>query len=400
MLNDVTVIKTGEKEIFLIGTAHVSKESISLVKETIEKEKPDVVAIELCDQRYESIRNKKKWDETDISKVIRTGRTHLFLMQLMLANFQRKIGDEIGVKPGSEMIEAIGIAKENNIDIALVDRDIKITLKRALTCMSLKEKIGLLYGFLSGAIEEEEINEELIEKLKDKDVLSEMMEELGREIPSIKKALVDERDTYIANKISSLNEKRIVAVVGAGHVEGIKKLLDLGTVPGTGKKKTRDEIKKEIECLEETKKGNSKFKYVAYLVPLVFLTIVGWGFYAHGTDMTLDLLWKWFLINGTLSALGVMLALGHPLSIIGAFVAAPFTSLNPTIAAGWFAGIIEAWVRKPKVKDFEGLLRLNEMKDYWRNGVTRILLVIILANLGSSLGTFIALPYLASLLKF
>ena len=141
MLNDGTVIKTGEKEIFLIGTAHVSKESISLVKETIEKEKPDVVAIELCDQRYESIRNKKKWDETDISKVIRTGRTHLFLMQLMLANFQRKIGDEIGVKPGSEMIEAIGIAKENNIDIALVDRDIKITLKRALTCMSLKEKI-------------------------------------------------------------------------------------------------------------------------------------------------------------------------------------------------------------------------------------------------------------------
>ncbi len=387
MLNEVTNISVEGKEIFLVGTAHVSRESVDLVGDVIELEKPDVVAVELDEQRYDSLVNKKKWDETEIYKVIRTGKTYLFLLQLLLTNFQRKIGDELGIKPGSEMLKAVELAKERNIKIALVDRDIRVTLKRAFNRMSLKEKFSLFYGFFSGFFEEEEIKGDIIEKLKDKDVMTEMMEELSREIPSIKDVLIDERDRYIANKIVNLEGERIVAVVGAGHVGGIKRIIEssAGRV-------------EDIRGLEEIPESRSMLKYAAYVIPLIFLALVGWGFYTSGAEFTMDILVKWFLITGGLSALGVVLALGHPLSVITAFLAAPFTSLNPTVAAGWFAGLTEAWVRKPRVKDFDNLFKLDRMRDYWGNGVTRILLVMVFANIGSSIGTFVALPYLAMLL--
>ncbi|MEA3254992.1 MAG: TraB/GumN family protein [Candidatus Altiarchaeota archaeon] len=388
MLNDVTEIQVDGKEIFLIGTAHVSRESVDLVRTTIEEVKPDVVAVELCEQRHHAIVNQKRWDETGINKVIQGGRTYLFLMQLLLTNFQRKIGDELGVKPGSEMIQALDMAKERDIPVALVDRDIQITLKRAFNRMSLREKLKILYGLISGVFEGEEINEDLIEELKEKDVLTELMEELGREVPSIKEVLVDERNHYIADKIIGLKEKKVVGVVGAGHVEGIKNLLE---------SRSEVNVDEELMSLEKVPEKRSKLKF-GYLIPLAFLLIVGYGFLKDPSGLAVEMLWKWFLINGSLSALGVILAFGHPLSVVSAFLAAPFTSLNPAIAAGWVAGIVEAYVRKPKVKDFEGLLKLNGLRDYWGNGVTRIFLVIAFANLGSSIGTFIALPYLASLL--
>lgn len=383
MLNEVTKINVNGKEIFLIGTAHVSRESVDLVKKTIEEEMPDIVAIELCEQRHHAIVNQKKWDETEIGNVIRSGKTHLFLMQLLLTNFQRKIGDELGIKPGSEMLQALEIAKEKNIPVALVDRDIKTTLKRAFNRMSLVEKFKILYGLISGVFEKEEINEELIEKLKENDVLTEMMEDLGREIPSIKEVLVDERDHYIADKIAGLEEKKVVAVVGAGHVEGIKNLLE-------SKDLSRKNVKEELRNLEKIPEGGSKLKYFGYLVPLVIIGIVILGFSLKGGDFLWESIVKWVVINGTLAALGTALAFGHPFSIIAAFLAAPITSLNPLLAAGWFAGAVEAKVRKPKVRDFEGLLKLNSLRDYWRNGVTRILLVMAFANIGSSLGTFLA----------
>ncbi len=383
MLNEITKINVNGKEIFLIGTAHVSKESVSLVRKTIEEEIPDIVAIELCEQRYHAIVNQKKWDETEIGNVIRSGKIYLFLMQLLLTNFQRKIGDELGIKPGSEMLQALEIAKEKNIPVALVDRDIKTTLKRAFNRMSLMEKFKILYGLISGAFEKEEINDELIEKLKEKDVITEMMEDLGREIPSIKEVLVDERDHYIADKIAGLKEKKVVAVVGAGHVDGIKNLLESEGI-------SRKNVKEELKNLEKIPEGGSKLKYLGYLIPLVIIGIVIFGFSLKGGDFLWESIVKWVVINGTLAALGTALAFGHPFSIITAFLAAPITSLNPLLAAGWFAGAVEAKVRKPKVKDFEGLLKLNSLRDYWRNGVTRILLVMAFANIGSSLGTFLA----------
>jgi len=386
MLNEVTKVSRDGKEIFLIGAAHVSMESVNLVREVIEEENPDIVAVELDKQRYDSLLNERKWDETEIHNVIRTGRVYLFLLQLLLTNFQRRIGDELGVKPGSEMLKAIELARERGIEIALVDRDIGITLKRAFKKMSLREKFKLFLGFLSGILEEEEINDEILERLKDKDIVTEMMEELSREMPSIKGVLIDERDRYIANRIINLEGEKIVAVVGAGHVDGIKKFIE------------SKNGKKGIDDLEEIPESGNWLRYTGYLIPVVFLSIVGWGFYTNGAELTIEMLYKWFLINGSLSALGVILALGHPLSVITAFLAAPFTSLNPTLAAGWFAGLTEMWVRRPRVKDFDGLFGLKRLRDYWENRVTRVLLVIVFANIGSSIGTFIALPYLALLL--
>lgn len=391
MLNQVTKVSIDEKEIFLVGTAHISRESVNLVRETIERENPDIVAVELCRDRYDAISREQKWDETEIHEVVKKGKTPLFLMHLLLANFQRKLGDELGIKPGSEMIEAIDIAKERGIRIALVDRDINISLKRAFNRMSIKEKFRIFMGLFSGIFGGEKIDEELIEKLKDKDIMTEMVEELSKEAPSIKAVLIDERDRYIAERIAALNAKKIVAVVGAGHVDGIRNLLEGGKI-------LQKNANGEIYPIEKIPDGGNKLRYFSYLIPIIFLIIVGWGFYSHGTELTLNMLWKWFLINGSLSALGVILALGHPFSVITAFLVAPFTSLNPTIAAGWFSGLVEAYVRKPRVKDFEGLLKLNGLRDYWRNGVTRILLVIVFANIGSSIGTFIALPYLVTLL--
>lgn len=391
MLNQITRVKTGDREVLLLGTAHVSAESVELVEEAIEKEKPDIVAVELCDKRQKALADNKKWSETEINKVIKDGNTYLFLMQLLLANFQRRIGEDLGIRPGAEMLKAVEIAEKSGIRVALVDRDINVTLKRAFARMSLREKSKIFMDMISGAFGDEEVNEELLEKLKEKDIITELMEDLGREIPSAKDVLVDERDRYIANRILNLKAGKVLAVVGAGHVEGIRKILESGS-------RSKKELNNEIKALEHIPSKRSRIKLIAYVIPAMFIAIVGYGFYAHGFSLTLDLLWRWFLINGTLSAVGVLLAMGHPLSAITAFLAAPFTSLNPTIAAGWFAGITESWLRKPRVKDVEGLLRLNSLSDYWRNRVTRIFLVIAFANIGSSIGTFIALPYLATMI--
>jgi len=379
MLEDVIKICIDDREIFLIGTAHVSEKSVKLVKETIERVNPDIVAVELCKQRYDAILNNRKWDETEIDRVIKEGKIYLFLMQLMLTNFQRKIGDELGIKPGSEMLEAIKIAKEKNIEIALVDRDIKISMKRLFNRISLMEKFKLFYGLISEVSEEESVNE-LMERLKDKDILTKMIEDMGKEIPSFKEVLLDERDRYIANKIMNIDAKRIVAVLGAGHVDGIKNIIESGDTKS----------KNEIKSLEEIPESKSVLKYLGYFIPIFIFSLIIIGFLSKGEAFLVKSIWKWVLINGSLSALGVLIAFGHPLSAITAFIAAPITSLNPLLAAGWFAGLTEAKMRKPKVKDFDDLLRLDSIGDYWKNGVTRILLVIAFANLGSCIGTYIA----------
>ena len=386
MLNQVIRINLDGKEVLLIGTAHVSKESVELVRETIEKENPDMVAVELCPQRFHAISEKKKWDETDISKVIKEGKGYLFLTQLMLTNFQRKVGDELGVKPGSEMVKALDMAKEKNIPIALVDRDIGVTLKRALNRMGFKEKVKILFGLVSGIFEEEKVTEEMVEKLKEMDVLTEMMEELGKEVPSIKETLLDERNIYIADKIASLEAKKIVAVVGAGHVAGIKAILESKT-PGK-------DIGKEIAELEVVPEKKSRFKkYVNYAMPAAIIGVVLLGFFMGPRDpkFLMDSAVKWIFLTGLLSAAGAALAMAHPLSIITAFFVAPITTLHPFLAAGWFSGWVEAKVRKPLVKDFEDLMRINSIRDLWRNRVTRILLVIGFTNIGASSGAIIGL---------
>jgi len=328
MLNSVIRINLPGKEVLLIGTAHVSKESVEVVRETIEEENPDMVAVELCAQRYHSISEKNKWDETALSSVIKGGKGYLFLAQLLLTNFQRKVGDELGVKPGSEMVKALEMAKERNIPIALVDRDITVTLKRAMNRMSFMEKVRILSGLVSGIFEEEQVTKEMVEQLKEMDVLTEMMEELGREIPSVKETLLDERNLYIADRIASLEAKKIVAVVGAGHVSGIKEILE-------SKTHVKD-AEKEIAELESLPEKKDFMKYVKYGLPVCLLAVIVVGFYLEGGDFVWDAVIKWVWTTSILSALGAIIALGHPASVITAFLVAPLTTIHPLLAAGWF----------------------------------------------------------------
>jgi pheromone shutdown-related protein TraB len=319
-----------------------------------------------------------------ITKIIKEGKTYLFLANLMLSIFQKRIGQSLKIKPGAEMIQAIKSGKELSAKIVLLDRDIQVTLKRAWKKMRFMEKCKLMWGLIPGLLQPEKINEEIIEQLKEKDMMTQMMEELGREIPSVKKVLIDERDIYIANKILEAPGKKIVAVVGAGHVEGIKKHL---------------KKKENIIPLEKISKGSQWIKYVGYSIPIIFIGIIVCGFIHHNSvELTLTMLAYWFLINGSLSALGALLALGHPLTIISAFLSAPFTSLNPTIGAGIVAGLVEAKIREPKVKDFQDLNQIITIKGFYKNRVSRILLVAAFANIGSSIGTLAVLPCLISLI--
>ena len=379
-------------KIILVGTAHISKESVEEVKKAIKDYKPDVVAVELCKRRHEAITKKDKWENTPVTKLLKSNNAYLMLAQTFLSSIQRRLGKEYGVEPGSEMIAAMDVAKENKIDVALVDRDISITLKRAWRKMGFGEKFKLTWEFLKAILgyEEEDAEDLDLEKLMDQDVISALMEEFGEIAPSVAEVLIHERDVYIAKKILDESKKgKVVAVVGAGHIKGIKKQLE--------KKKLETDLKK----LEIVPKKRIKItKIAAYSIPVLFVALILWLVYSRGTDAWDQIknvfIW-WFLINGSLSAVGAAIARGHPLSIGTAFIAAPLTSLNPAIAAGWVAGYVEAKLRTPVVRDFKELSKIESFKDFWNNRVIRLLMVVALANLGSMIGTLIAFPYIASL---
>lgn len=378
--------------IILVGTAHISKESVEEVEQAIEKYKPDIVAVELCKRRYEAITKKDKWESTPVTKLLKSNNAYLMLAQTFLSSIQRKLGKEYGVEPGSEMIAAMDVARKHNLEVALVDRDITITLKRAWRKMGFREKFRLTWEFLKAIMgyDEEEMEELDLKKLMDQDVISALMEEFGEIAPSATTVLIHERDEYIAKKILDESKKgKVVAVVGAGHLKGIKKQLD------------KKVLKTDLKKYEEVPKKRIRIaKVVAYSIPILFVALILWLIFTRGPDAWDQIknvfIW-WFLINGSLSALGAAIARGHPLSIGTAFVAAPLTSLNPAIAAGWVAGYVEAKLRTPVVKDFQDLSKIDSFKGFWNNKVIRLLMVVALANLGSMIGTLIAFPYIASL---
>ena len=378
--------------ILLIGTAHISKDSVKEVKDSIETFKPDIVAVELCNRRYEAITKKDNWENTPVTNLLKSNNAYLMLAQTFLSSIQRKLGKEYGVEPGSEMIAAIKEAKKHKTKVALVDRDISITLKRAWRKMGIREKFRLTWEFLKALIgyDEEELEDLDLKKLMDQDVISTLMEEFGEIAPSISNVLIHERDEYIAKKIQEESKNgKVLAVVGAGHLKGIKKKLEEGL------------IKTDLKKLEEVPKKRIRIsKIIGYLIPAVFIGLILWMVYSNGADAWGQIknvfIW-WFLINGTLSAIGAAIARGHPLTIGTAFIAAPLTSLNPAIAAGWVAGYVEAKLRTPVVKDFKELSKIDSFKSFWNNRVIRLLMVVAFANLGSMIGTIVAFPYIASL---
>ena len=362
------------KKILLIGTAHISQSSVDEVNTVINQVNPDTVCIELCSSRYQAMLAKDQWKNMDIFKVIREGKSFLLFANLIMTAFQKRLGSKLGVKPGSEMFEAANVAEKLNSELVLADRDVKITLQRTWRGMRFWGKMKVLGQLLASLFIREEISKEEIEKLKESDALSEAMKMLAEQSPEMKRILIDERDQYMAEKIRQSMGKLVVAVVGAGHVKGLTaelenkhNLAELESVPPTGK----------------------AVAWLKWGIPALIIALIVYGFFTVDTDVSIEMIQRWFLINGTLSALGTAAAFGHPITIAVAFIAAPFTSLNPTIAAGWVAGLVEALLRKPQVRDFENLADdITHLRGFWQNNITRILLVVIFANLGSAIGTF------------
>jgi len=374
----------GEKEVLLLGTAHVSRQSTQLVTEVIHVERPDTVCVELCPSRYQSIRYKDKWREMNIVRVIKEKKTFLLLSHLLLASFQKKIAEKLDVSPGEEMIKAVEAAEAVGAGIHLADRDVRITLSRAWRTMSLWGRIKLLFQILLSIGDAVDIDAQDVEKMKQEDVLESVLADIGKSFPVIRDILIDERDRYLAHKIRTAPGKKIVAVVGAGHVPGIKAYWEEPV---------------DVPSLEQIPPASGFFRLMKWVAPLAIVALIGGGFFYGGKDAGARMVIWWVAANGILAGIGALAAMAHPLTILSAVLAAPLTSLNPMIAAGWVSGLVEAFSRKPKVKDFENLQQdIHTFRGFWKNNITRILLVVAFTNIGSSIGTFVAIPLMVKAL--
>jgi len=371
-----THIVANGKDIYLVGTAHVSRESVEDVKTSVAAVKPDTICIELCEARYRAMANRDSWRKMDIFKVIKEKKTLFVLVQLMLASFYRKLGEKLGVQPGAEMMEGVIQARETGAQLVCADRNVEITLKRVWGYLNFWNKVKMLGQLLGGVFISEEIDEQTIEEIKQQDQMEGMMKALAESFPEVKRRLIDERDIYLAQKIRTAPGNTLVAVVGAGHVPGIINNIQQDA---------------DLAPLEELPPKGHMGTIFKWGIPLVIIGLLVLGFFKGGPEHSMQSIYIWVLVNGTLSAAGTALALANPLTIVATFIAAPITSINPMIAAGWVAGLVQAWVKKPTIADLEDIpTAIGSVSGFWKNPVCRILLVVVLANLGSSLGTFIA----------
>lgn len=378
------------RKIVLIGTAHVSKESIAEVKNEIESLKPDCVAVELDEKRYNSMMDPESWKNLDIVKVLKRREGFLMLANLVLSSFQKRMGKNVGVKPGDEMLAAINCAKENNILFTLVDRPIQVTLRRAWAKNSLWGKCKLLASMIASAFDNEEISEDEIEKLKSGNEMDSMMKELSEYLPSVKEVLIDERDRYLASHIWESKGNTIVAVLGAGHLPGVKAYLE---------KLANGIMISDTSDIETVSEKSIAGKVIGWGIPIVIVALIVAGFFMGGRTIGTQMIGSWILWNGCLSALGALVAFANPITVLVAFVGAPLTSLCPLVGVGLFTGIVQALICKPKVSDIESLQEdVSSLKGWYKNRVLKVLLVFFLSSLGSTIGTFVATGKIASLL--
>ena len=379
----IKVVHRNGVDITLVGTAHVSKESVALVEEKILTGNFDCVAVELCPPRYENLVNQSWWKNLDIYEIFRKKKAALLLVNLALSAYQRRLGEKIGVEAGREMIRATELAAEQNIRLEVVDRDITTTLHRLVTEVSFWQKIKIFSGLVVGIFVGEEVDQEQIENLKKGDMLHSVIEEFGESLPQIKNVLIDERDEYMTGKLEMLatsenGPKNILALVGAGHLIGMESAFE--SPPD----------QKRLEELSRKPSPSRTGYYIGWAICFFILGMFYVG-YQQSPELGWNLVVTWVAINGGLSALGAALALAHPVSVMAAFLAAPLTSLNPTIGAGMVVGLVESYLRKPKVSDFERLREdIASLPMWWKNGVVRVLLIFFFANVGSVIGTYVA----------
>ena len=372
---NVVRIELNDKLFILIGTAHVSKESSAEVRYVIENEKPDSVCIELDEQRYRAMLDGNRWKNMDIFKVVKDKKATMLFINLAISSFQKRIAKQFNVNAGQEMIQGIHSAEDVGAKLVLADRNIQITFSRIWQSMGLRGKLLLITQLVAGIFSNETISEEAIEKMKSQDSIQSILDEFTEQFPRLKTPLIDERDQYLAEKIRTAPGQKVVAVLGAAHIPGITR-----------------EIEKEhdLKALSTVSKKSKWPRRIAWAIPILIISMILVTFFVS-PEAGLTQMLRWLIWNGTFSMLGTILAFGHPLAVLAAFLAAPITSLNPLIAAGWVAGLVQAYVSKPQVSDFEQLSHdVYTIKGFWKNKVTRILLVVIFANLGSTLGTIIA----------
>jgi pheromone shutdown-related protein TraB len=377
----VTTVDVKGKTVHIVGTAHVSQASVDDVRRTISMTQPDTVCVELCPSRFQAMTQPDEWKKMDIYRVVKEKKSLFLLIQLILSAFYRSIAKQLGVQPGAEMLAAVDLAKEQGAELVLADRDVNITLKRVWGYLSWWHKLKMLFHLLTSLILPDKVDEGSIEDLKDKDQLEVVMDQMARSYPQVKKRLIDERDLYLAHSVQHAPGRVVVAVVGAGHVPGMVNALP---------------TRIDTASLLELPPASIWPRILKWAIPILILGLLLYGL-MQGPEHSVQSISIWVLVNGIFSALAVSLALAHPITIASTFVAAPLTSLNPTIAAGWVAGLVQAWVKKPTVADLESLPgALGSVRSFWLNPVCRILLVVVLANLGSSLGTFVAGSWIAS----
>ncbi len=383
-------LEVGGRQIVLLGTAHVSRESVEEVRQVIAEEKPDRVCVELDEGRYTSMSQGSSWKDLNVGKVIRQGKGFLLLANLVLSSFQRRLGKDLGVKPGEEMLAGVQAAEALGVPYSLCDRNIQVTLRRAWGRTSLWGRTKMLAAMLASVFSDEKLSAEDIEKLKQKDILQSMMEELADYLPAAKEVLIDERDLYLAAKITEAPGQKVVAVVGAGHLDGIVAHV---TAMAEGRESTA------VSHLDELPPKSTAGRILPWAIPAVIVALFALGFLRAGWSMSSAMLLRWLVIHGGLAAVGAALALAHPLTILIALVGAPIGTLNPFGKIGLFTGVAEAFLRKPRVKDVENLAEdVASFRGFYTNRVTHILIVFFLSTLGAAIGNMITIPWWLTML--
>ncbi|MDD3942946.1 MAG: TraB/GumN family protein [Sphaerochaetaceae bacterium] len=376
------------KEITLIGTAHVSQDSVDEVARAIDEIGPDRICVELDEGRYRSRTEKQNWENLNIKTILKENKGFLMLANMALSSYQKKLGEQMGVSPGDEIMRAATLATERNIPLSLCDREIQVTFKRAWRLSNGWNKIKLISSLLSAVFSDEKISNEELEKLKETNVLQSMLDEMAKELPTIKRVLIDERDQYLASKIYAAQGERIVAVVGAGHAPGLVAHME---------RLDRQEVSTDTEKITAVPPPSQVGKILSWAVVIAIIGIIAAGFIRSGWNQGLEMFLYWFLLNSSLTGLAAILSLAHPVTIILSMLAAPVTALSPTLGVGMVAGMLEASMRKPRVKDFEQVSEdISRFKGWFSNRIIHALMIFMTTSIFASIGTFVAFPLLIS----
>ena len=378
--SDIYRIKKDDREFVLIGTAHISQVSKDLVRATIEAEAPDTVCVELDEGRLKSIKEPDRWKKTDLKQVIKNKQLGTLIANLVLGSYQKRMGAQTGVKPGSELKEAVDCAEGRGAELVLADRDIKITLRRTWACTPWYRKLSLLGGLFASIFDKTEVSEEDLAKIKEQDALSAMMQDFGKPFPEVKQVLIDERDQFLASKIKNAPGKKIVAVVGAGHMNGIAKIIE------------EDRELPSEESISVIPKSAPIWKIIGWAIPVAIIaSIIAVGVHA-GFEKAGELSLQWAMLTGGGAMLGTVIAGGHPVTILVALVAAPFTGLTPLIGVGFFTALTQVYMRPPRVSEMETLADdIWQVRRWWKNRVTRVILCFLCPGIPAIIGKILAI---------